>query len=120
MWATETSSTPTRIWNPWSSINPQDQHGMFVVRSGGDTFLAPAVAGRHLRYDPGCMTPADAAARRLHSTLHAPPSEAVHDVQWTMRNQVLFLRNRTILHGRAVVAGADNDRRIERVSYLLE
>ena len=119
MWSTKTSSTPTRIWNPWQWIDPQDQHGMFVVRTGSETFLAPAVTGRYLRYDPGCMTPADAAARRLHSALQAPPSEAVHDVQWTTRNQILFLHNRTILHGRAALLD-DPDRRIERVSYLLE
>jgi len=93
---------------------------MFVVRSGGDTFLAAAVTKKHLRYDSGCMTPADATARRLQQALQAPPVEEVHEVHWHTPNTVLLLRNHVVLHGRAAATQADADRRLERMSFLEE
>lgn len=120
MWASTTNSTPTRIWSPWPSIKREDTSGMFVVHSGSDIFLAPAVVRRYLRYDPGCMTPADATARRLEQVLQAPPVDEVHDVHWHTPNTVLLLRNNVVLHGRAAVAQADVDRRLERMSFSEE
>ena len=43
LWSAEPNSTPTRVWSPWDAIQVDEQHGMFVVRSGRRTWLAPAI-----------------------------------------------------------------------------
>lgn len=119
LWCMETSPTPTRLWNPRASIARLDGRGVFVVRSGGETWLAPAWDGMELRFDPGCMTAADASARRLAATLQAPLPAEVKTVVWDSPGKVLLIRNRRMLHGRASVADGDLERKVSRVAYLV-
>lgn len=117
LWCADTNSTPTRFWAPWNVVSRNDEHGMFVVRSGSRTWLAPAIEPyRNLRFDPICMHPGDAAARRLAVLLQEPPDHEVQSVTWDVPGKVLLLRNRFLLHGRAAVAANDTDRRIERIA----
>lgn len=119
LWCTETSATPTRVWNPWTKVlTSPDRKGVFIVRSGGDTWLTTALKAGQLRFDPGCMTPADAAARRLAAALQAPPAGEVQQVVWDTPGTVLLIRNRRVLHGRAAVADGDLGRRVSRVAYV--
>lgn len=119
LWCTEPSATPTRLWRPPIArlLTSPDQNGVFLVRSGSDTWLATALSGADLRFDPGCMTPADASARRLSEALQAPPEGDVQEVVWDMPGMVLLIRNRRVLHGRAAVVEGDLDRRLSRVAY---
>jgi alpha-ketoglutarate-dependent taurine dioxygenase len=120
LWCTEVSATPTRLWRPPISrlLTSPDQNGVFLVRSGSDTWLATALSHGDLRFDPGCMTPADTLARRLSSALQAPPEGEVQEVAWDTPGKVLVIRNRRVLHGRGAVVEGDLDRRLSRVAYL--
>lgn len=118
LWCAEPSATPTRIWSPWNAVERQDQHGIFVVKSGRNTWLAPAIdSHRSLRFDPICMTPGDSAARRLTAALQSPPAGDVHSVLWDSPGKILLLRNRQVLHGRAAVIEGDTHRKLERIAY---
>ncbi|NCT91957.1 hypothetical protein GXB85_13500 [Cellulomonas sp. APG4] len=120
LWCTDVSATPTRLWRPHIAklLTSPDRNGVFLVHSGSETWLAPALDGAALRFDPGCMTPADASARRLSSALQAPPEGDVQEVLWDSPGKVLVIRNRRVLHGRAAVVEGDLDRRLSRVAYL--
>lgn len=118
LWCLEPNVTATRVWWPWDSISQEDDHGIFVVKSGPTTWLAPAVDSyRSLRFDPICMTPGDRAARQLATSLQSPPEDAVQSVVWDSAGKILLLCNRRVLHGRAAVADGDSSRRLERLAY---
>lgn len=118
LWCLESNATATRVWWPWDSVSREDEHGIFIVKSGRRTWLAPAVdAHRSLRFDPICMTPGDGAARRLATSLQSPHSDDVQSVIWDSPGKVLLLRNRRVLHGRAAVAQGDTSRQLERLAY---
>jgi hypothetical protein len=90
---------------------------MFVVEPGGEPFLAQAITGGALRYDPGCMVPADAFARDIATALQNPPVDEVVDINWDTPGKIVLLRNRVVLHGRAEVAEGDGERRLCRIAY---
>lgn len=120
LWAREPNHTATRIWDPRSSIRAEGMNGIFVISSGTRTWLAPAIAAGQLRFDPLCMIPADLAARDLSESLQNPDKQAVQEVDWNKPGQILLLRNRAVLHGRAKVAPGDENRELVRLAYVRE
>jgi alpha-ketoglutarate-dependent taurine dioxygenase len=121
LWVVDTSDTPTLLWDqPLQAVPPADTTGVFMVRPGGEPFLASAVQGSRLRFDPVCMTPVDAMARRVSAALQSPPEGTVHKIAWDTRGKVLVLRNRRVLHARAAVVKGDANRRVFRSAFYEE
>lgn len=120
------SPTPTLVWTaaahigkgpgPISSRLAAFGHGMFLVRSGRDSFYAPILSGGHYRYDPGCMTACDARARQVDEYLASQLAEA-SACDWTSSGQILVIDNRRALHARAAVAEEDTGRELTRVAF---
>lgn len=98
------STIPTVLWTrppdglP-ASVEIDVQHGLFVVSPGGPTFLAPALLGSRMRYDPGCMAPADERATRVANYFANVRSSAT-DHYWDEPNLVLAIDNTRTLHAR--------------------
>ncbi len=101
----EPSAVPTLLWRldrkelsvqTWSDL----RHGLFTVRTGDDAFLAPAFTDGRLRFDPGCMTPSDARARRVVEFFEAKRDDAALH-QWSSPGTLLAIDNRMVLHARA-------------------
>lgn len=90
------------------------QHGLFTVETGRSSFLAPALDGRGIRYDPGCMRPADRRAMRAAEYLDGRMAEA-QVFSWDMPGLVLAIANRQVLHARGD-ASEEHNRRLERVA----
>lgn len=113
---------PTLLWKLSTGRVPSDvlqslRNGLFTVRSGRDAFLAPALEGSHLRFDPGCMDPSDQRARRVMAFFDSARDSAErHD--WTTRGQVLAIDNRRILHARATAEG-ETERVMHRMTLRL-
>lgn len=117
LWSEDVNSTGTRVWSPWTSINDCDGSGMFLMRSGPDTWLAPAIEdGWRLRYDPVCMTPADGMAIELAQRLQSPSESEVETIYWDAPGKLLVLHNRCVLHGRDAVADGDDGRILRRLA----
>ena len=116
------SDVPTLLWRFSTGRVPNGvlrclRHGLFTVRSGKDGFLAPALEGIHLRFDPGCMDPSDQRARRVMAFFDSARESAErHD--WTTSGTVLAIDNRRVLHARASAEG-EPDRAMQRVTLQL-
>ncbi|MGA4975254.1 TauD/TfdA family dioxygenase [Streptomyces cinereoruber] len=93
------------------------QHGVFLVSSGNDSFFATAYASRRLRYDPGCMLPADARARKAAQFFEQAATTATEH-HWSEPGQVLLIDNRRVLHARGSAAH-EPQREIQRLSFYL-
>jgi hypothetical protein len=89
---------------------------MFLVRSGRDSFYAPALSGSCYRYDPGCMTPCDARAREVQEYFEQQLSRAFAH-EWSGADQVLVVDNRRVLHARSAVADGDLERELTRIAF---
>lgn len=123
--AEEVNSTPTRLWAmtgpvqariPWPAL----LHGVFIVRSGHDRFLATCRDEGRIRYDPGCMTPCDQRARAAVQFFDEAIKQADHH-HWDKPHTVLLIDNRASLHARSAVSGADaSSRTLRRVAFTLE
>lgn len=119
----EPSTVPTLLWR-FSPLGlnfglTQDLwNGLFTVRSGSDSFLAPAfdTSTGSLRFDPGCMTPSDSRARRVAEHLLSKADEAVRH-EW-VGSTMLAIDNRTVLHGRGS-ADDEPDRPMHRMAVRL-
>ncbi|MFF0496468.1 hypothetical protein ACFYU5_08700 [Nocardia aobensis] len=108
--------TATRIWRPGFEVvhSSAVQHGVFIVGTGRDSFLACAADDQGLRFDPYCMTPADGRSREAFTLLTS--YDDVHEHAWDEPNKLLLVRNRMVLHGRAKVAGGE-ERELTRIGY---
>lgn len=116
LWTEEPNRTSTRVWVPWEAIPRAAIHGMFVVSTGRENWFAPAIrAHSSLRYDPGCMEPADAAARELSTLFQNPPESEVSEVSWDSPGKIAVINNRRALHGRASVEDDDTARVLHRL-----
>jgi hypothetical protein len=119
------TATPTQLWRPDVSGRRGGPpylsaaalaHGMFLVRSGRDSFYAPALSGSCYRYDPGCMTPCDTRAREVQEYFDQQLSHAsAHE--WSAGEQVLVVDNRRALHARPAVAQSDLERQLTRIAF---
>lgn len=120
--AQEPSTVPTLLWRFPSQMPQESVHdlreGLFTVRAGTRSFLAHAVEGYgvrlRVRYDPGCMSPADGRARRAATFMEAESTNATR-LEWDKPHTVLAINNRQVLHARGDATG-EPDRRIERAA----
>jgi hypothetical protein len=116
------SDVPTFLWSYKTSGNERPtsdlQNGLFTVRSGKTAFLAPALGSNQVRYDPGCMTPSDARARRAAEYFD---SRLAHAAQfaWDEPGLVLVIANRFVLHARGD-ATAELDRKLVRIALRVD
>lgn len=119
LYASDPTPTPTKVWKLSRRYPSALRSGVFTVRGNGSSFLAHAVADGRLRFDPVCMSPADHLAKEAQAFL-IDASEAAHVHHWDIGGLLLFVDNRTALHGRDAIAdGADaQTRAIERATYL--
>ncbi|MET8426850.1 hypothetical protein [Nocardia sp. NPDC004860] len=110
------NSTATRIWKPSFGVvhSSAVQHGVFIVGTGRDAFLACAADDTGLRFDPYCMSPADSRSRDASSLLTS--YDDVYEHAWDEPNKLLLIRNRVVLHGRAR-AEKGEERELTRIAY---
>lgn len=110
------NSTGTRIWRPGFEVvhSSPVQHGVFIVGTGRDSFLACAADDNELRFDPYCMTPADSRSREAFTLLTS--YNDVHEHVWDEPNKLLLVRNRMVLHGRAMAVDGE-ERELTRIGY---
>jgi len=117
--AAEPNNTATILWSATSGgisdWHPEfAQFGIFTVRNGRDSFLAPAAEGARMRVDPVCMSPADGYARQAEEYFQALPTIS-H--QWSSPDTLLVINNRLCLHARGAIAAGDEDRTLERLTF---
>lgn len=119
LYAPQTSSISTVLWSTAHSgvpgtIRDDMQHGLFVVDPGESPFLAPAMDGGRLRFDPGCMAPADARARRVVE-FFAERRPSAFEHEWSTPHLALIIDNNRTLHARND-ATAEPGRVLHRIS----
>jgi alpha-ketoglutarate-dependent taurine dioxygenase len=122
----QANETATLLWTTTHGLPPGQEPGqvtedavrggLFLVRSGADSFLAPALEGRRYRYDPGCMTPSDERARMAVRYFEAARRMVVSHA-WSKKDMTLVIDNTRALHARSAVQGGDRDRVLTRVAY---
>jgi hypothetical protein len=119
--AADPTPTGTTIWRLGSEYPSAIRNGVFTVRGNDGGFLAHAYANQRLRFDPGCMFPADQLAKEAKRFLE-DTREGAHTHTWNAEKTLLFIDNRNALHGReAVTDTVDAESRvIERAAYYLE
>ena len=113
------SAVPTFLWRFRPNVDGRElvhdlRNGLFTVRSGRSSFLAPALHDSLIRYDPGCMAPADGRAQRAASFFESKLTDAV-PFFWDTPGLVLAIANRSVLHGRAD-ASEETDRKLRRIT----
>lgn len=119
LYSAEPNDTPTYVWSattktgtPW---HPEfAQYGLFTVRNGRNSFLAPAADGAVIRFDPSCMSPSDGYARM--ATEYFSALEPVAH-RWEEPDSILLIDNRHCLHARGEVAAVDAERVLERRTF---
>lgn len=119
LWSALPSKTATRVWRPRDAQVRLNRTGVFLVGMGANARYANAIdsAGR-LRFDAGCMRPADPVARELAAVLSAPPASEIIDLSWSDPETYVMIRNDMVLHGRAAVVDGDEGRRIHRLAAV--
>ncbi|WP_374457005.1 hypothetical protein [Nocardioides sp.] len=114
------SAVPTLLWGmqlaqfSWPQLCDM-REGLFTVRSGSTAFLAPALDGKRLRFDPVCMTPADPRAARASLVLTQAAQEQATPFEWATAGQVLAIDNHQFLHARDD-ASSEPDRLMKRLA----
>ena len=113
------SKVPTMLWRfpdlgipaeTWHDL----RHGLFTVRTGNSAFLAPAFDRGRVRFDPGCMTPADSRSGRVIDFFSRMQSEAFRH-EWRVSGLILAIDNRKVLHARGS-AEDEPDRAMLRIA----
>lgn len=121
--ASAPSAVPTLLWSfPAAGERPKEiehdlREGLFTVRSGRSAFLAHAIDGLYdtkVRYDPGCMSPADGRARRVAAFIGESEEDAAL-FEWNAPGTVLAINNRKVLHARGD-ATDEPERQVERLA----
>lgn len=123
LYSAKSNATPTLLWcpseGPLGNVPPSAHDGVFVVDGGRDRFYATAFTTENgLRYDPGCMTPADARASEV-AAYFSHAAEASHRYSWSMDGMLLLIDNKRALHARAPVAQEDGNREIQRIAFYV-
>ncbi|MBX7451925.1 hypothetical protein GR927_28380 [Mycolicibacterium sp. 3033] len=113
------STVPTLLWHFRPHVDAgelvHDLHnGLFTVRAGKHSFLAPALDSGHVRYDPGCMDPADGRAQRV-ADFFVSKLEAAVPFSWETPGLTLAIANRRVLHARED-ASNETERQLQRVA----
>jgi Taurine catabolism dioxygenase TauD, TfdA family len=121
--AEATSTIPTLLWkrriidfqrSPYNGM----EHGIFLVENGAESFFCAAQSGRHLRYDPGCMTACDERSRNV-AHFFATAIEASLEHHWDEPGKILLIDNRQALHARAA-ADEEPHRELKRVAFRMQ
>lgn len=120
--ASARSAVTTSLWKfPRGGVPAQVRndlrHGLFVVSTAGKSFLAPAFEDGRLRYDPGCMSPADERARRVRA-FFAETRESAVEHHWDTPDLVLVINNRAVVHARDD-ASSEPGRTIHRLALTI-
>lgn len=100
----------------WDNGDDCLRRGMFKVGFGRAAFYAPAVDDGGLRFDAGCMAPADGAARRAADHF-ARLRDLARTHEWDAGPTLLLVDNRQALHGRQEVR---DYRRLRRLMFSLD
>lgn len=112
--------TPTLVWVNDARRAPLEdlEHGVFAVSDGCRRFSRVAYERGRIRFDPFCMTPGDARARRVVEFFGSVRADCyVH--RWSENiSKVLLLDNRRTLHARGAVAAEGPPRRLQRVAFM--
>lgn len=115
--------TGTAVWTPFGiaagRLPDHVRVGVFSVRANGLSFLATAWEPPRLRYDPGCMAPADDQAKETRMFFDEARSLA-HVHLWEEPDTLLFIDNRRALHAREAVTDDVDTRQIDRLAFRLE
>lgn len=121
LWSGVSNTTPTLIWAPASNYRHPGyvSTGIFSVRSKGGSFLASAMSGGRLRFDPVCMSPGDGLARKAAGYFQGLRQDVVEH-HWNEPDTVLLIDNRRCMHARGAVAEGDENRQLERLTLRLE
>lgn len=121
LYAADPTPTGTTIWKLSREYPSAIWNGVFTVRGNEGGFLAHAYANQRLRFDPGCMFPADQLAKEAKRFLE-DAREGAHTHSWNVGKTLLFIDNRKALHGREAVADIVDaeTRAVERAAYYLE
>lgn len=121
LYAVQPNSTAKVVWKLNHDYPSALLTGVFTVRGNERSFLAHALVNQRLRFDPVCMSPADQLAKEAKAFLEDARADA-HAHSWNSGETLLFIDNRTALHGReAVFDVADAESRVlERATYHLE
>lgn len=96
------------------------ERAVWWVRSGGRGFPASIIKrerdGTRVRYDRGCMTPADPAFTPAGEYFEQALRQASHvRLEW-QRNDLVIIDNWRMLHARAAAEGLDaGSRRLQRI-----
>lgn len=125
--SSEPTPVPTLVRRAFQSTGriraspPHLDHGVFLIRSGRESFYATARTSKGVRFDPGCMTPCDQRAREL-TDYFARLSDEAEEHHWTDLNQVLVIDNHRTVHARAAVSSPSDrkSRILSRISFLTE
>lgn len=115
LWSETTNKTPTRVWQ-LPQIPRTAQNGIFVVFNGKERWLTQAYDSGTIRFDPGCMSPADQSARNLSHILTTPPEQEIKLIHWDVRGKLAVIDNKRILHGRSRLSDGDNMRCLKRLA----
>lgn len=115
LWSETANDTSTRVWRV-PRIPQDSQNGVFVVRNGKERWLTQAYNDGTIRFDPGCMSPADQSARGLSRILTTPPEQEIEHIHWDARGKIVVIDNKRILHGRSRLSEGDNTRRLKRLA----
>lgn len=119
---TVASAVPTLLW-PFDAdavdgqVGDALREGLFTVVNGRTSFLAPALAGTILRFDPGCMRPSDGRAMIAAEFLTTRRATALKHA-WTNPNTFLLVDNHRVLHARADATSEPN-RLLHRITFDL-
>lgn len=89
------------------------RHGVFAVGAARNAFLAHAVDAGRLRFDPGCMRPADPLARYVQSWFADAWDQSIPH-SWAADARTLVIDNTRTLHGRPATT-QDDDRELRRL-----
>lgn len=88
---------------------------IFKVNNGARTFYRAAHGDLGWQFDPGCMTPANPAARQFIDIL-ADLRCQTKWIEWDSPSKLLVINNRRALHARSAVVPGDLSRSIARLS----
>lgn len=121
LYAPKPTLTATAVWKLGREYPSALWNGVFTVRGNDGSFLAHALAGQRLRFDPVCMSPADQLAKEAQAFLGLA-RESAHIHEWNAEETLLFIDNRKSLHGREAVHDPSDaaSRVLERAVYFME
>lgn len=115
LWSEKKNATSTRVWEP-KRIPEAAQNGIFVVFNGKERWLTQAHSLGKIRFDPGCMSPADKSAMELSRILIDSPEKEIQHIHWDVEGKIVIIDNKRLLHGRSSISEGDEGRHLKRLA----